>query len=151
MCIRDRRNIELPCLVICPRRRRFPLESSSGTSPRSVSYTHLDVYKRQRPYHRYRVFRLCGNERWFCQSARLSPPFRAHLKLRWEPSQRTDGQIANQNRLGADKRASRRLTHYAPIYRPAVWVASSRRAVIASEKHERKRQHQPGGRRERCV
>src|SRR5258708_25696226 len=29
-----KRNIELPCLVICPSRRRFPLESSSGTSPR---------------------------------------------------------------------------------------------------------------------
>ena len=29
-----KRNIELPCLVMCPSRRRFPLESSSGTSPR---------------------------------------------------------------------------------------------------------------------
>src|SRR5229473_122001 len=25
-----KRNIELPCLVICPSRRRFPLESSNG-------------------------------------------------------------------------------------------------------------------------
>jgi hypothetical protein len=29
-----KRIIELPCLVICPNRRRFPLESSNGTSPR---------------------------------------------------------------------------------------------------------------------
>src|SRR5213075_2990129 len=29
-----KRIIELPCLVMCPRRRRFPLDSSSGTSPR---------------------------------------------------------------------------------------------------------------------
>ena len=29
-----KRNIELPCLVMCPSGRRFPLESSSGTSPR---------------------------------------------------------------------------------------------------------------------
>ena len=29
-----KRNIELPCLVICPSRLRFPLESSHGTSPR---------------------------------------------------------------------------------------------------------------------
>ena len=29
-----KRNIELPCLVICPSRLRFPLESSNGTSPR---------------------------------------------------------------------------------------------------------------------
>src|ERR1700675_32100 len=28
------RNIELPCLVIWPSRRRLPLESSNGTSPR---------------------------------------------------------------------------------------------------------------------
>ncbi|MGA8734580.1 MAG: hypothetical protein WB558_11725 [Terriglobales bacterium] len=27
-------NVELPCLVMCPSRRRFPLESSKGTSPR---------------------------------------------------------------------------------------------------------------------
>src|SRR5271167_4808690 len=29
-----KRKIELPCLVICPSRRRFPLDSSNGTSPR---------------------------------------------------------------------------------------------------------------------
>src|SRR5438445_72176 len=29
-----KRNIELPCLVIWPSRRRFPLESSRGTNPR---------------------------------------------------------------------------------------------------------------------
>ena len=29
-----KRNIELPCLVICPSRRRFPLESSKGTNPK---------------------------------------------------------------------------------------------------------------------
>ena len=29
-----KRIIELPCLVMCPSRRRFPLDSSSGTSPR---------------------------------------------------------------------------------------------------------------------
>jgi hypothetical protein len=29
-----KRNSELPCLVICPNRRRSPLDSSSGTSPR---------------------------------------------------------------------------------------------------------------------
>ena len=29
-----KRNIELPCFVMCPSRRRFPLESSNGTSPR---------------------------------------------------------------------------------------------------------------------
>ncbi len=31
-----KRNRELPCLVICPSRRRFPLESSHGTSPGSL-------------------------------------------------------------------------------------------------------------------
>src|SRR5262249_55949994 len=29
-----KRSIELPCFVICPRRRRLPLDSSSGTNPR---------------------------------------------------------------------------------------------------------------------
>jgi hypothetical protein len=29
-----KRNRELPCLVMCPSRRRCPLESSNGTSPR---------------------------------------------------------------------------------------------------------------------
>src|SRR6202008_832734 len=29
-----KRNREFPCFVICPSRRRFPLESSIGTSPR---------------------------------------------------------------------------------------------------------------------
>src|SRR6267378_5000710 len=28
-----KRSIELPCLVICPSRRRSPLESSRGTNP----------------------------------------------------------------------------------------------------------------------
>jgi hypothetical protein len=31
---KKKRNIELPCFVMCPSRRRFPLESSKGTSPR---------------------------------------------------------------------------------------------------------------------
>ena len=30
----QKRIIELPCLVICPSRRRFPLDSSNGTRPR---------------------------------------------------------------------------------------------------------------------
>src|SRR5580700_5294109 len=30
----QKRIIELPCLVMCPSRRRLPLESSNGTSPR---------------------------------------------------------------------------------------------------------------------
>jgi len=29
-----KRTMELPCLVICPSRRRFPLDSSKGTNPR---------------------------------------------------------------------------------------------------------------------
>src|SRR5437899_10128909 len=29
-----KRNREFPCFVMCPSRRRFPLESSNGTSPR---------------------------------------------------------------------------------------------------------------------
>jgi hypothetical protein len=29
-----KRNSELPCLVMCPRRRRSPLDSSDGTSPK---------------------------------------------------------------------------------------------------------------------
>ena len=29
-----KRNRELPCFVMCPNRRRFPLDSSNGTSPR---------------------------------------------------------------------------------------------------------------------
>ena len=29
-----KRNIELPCFVIWPSRRRFPLESSKGTNPK---------------------------------------------------------------------------------------------------------------------
>jgi len=28
-----KRTIELPCLVMCPRRRRFPLDFSNGTKP----------------------------------------------------------------------------------------------------------------------
>jgi len=30
-----KRNSELPCFVMCPNRRRFPLDSSNGTSPDS--------------------------------------------------------------------------------------------------------------------
>jgi len=32
------RNIELPCLVMCRSRRRFPLDSSSGTRPRRLGH-----------------------------------------------------------------------------------------------------------------
>jgi hypothetical protein len=33
-CSAEIASIELPCLVICPSRRRFPLDSSNGISPR---------------------------------------------------------------------------------------------------------------------
>jgi hypothetical protein len=32
-----KRNIELPCFVIWPSRRRFPLESSKGTNPKKAA------------------------------------------------------------------------------------------------------------------
>jgi hypothetical protein len=44
-----RRGGELPCFVICPCRRRFPLESSNGTVPdnsRSACHTETDLLSR---------------------------------------------------------------------------------------------------------